>query len=34
MTTFGIDDRGEVFGDLEMARAVHVVVLQREEIAE
>jgi urate oxidase len=34
MTTFGIDNRGEVFGDLEMARAVHVVVLQREEIAE
>jgi urate oxidase len=34
MTTFGMENRGEVFGDLETARGVHVVVVQREEIAD
>jgi urate oxidase len=34
MTAFGMENRGEVFGDIEPARGVHVVVLQREEIAD
>jgi urate oxidase len=30
MTAFGLENRGEVFGDIEGARGVHVVVVQRE----
>jgi urate oxidase len=34
MTEFGMENLGEVFGELESSRGVHTIVVQREEIAE